>query len=292
MTILTIDPTMSLFAYSFFINALLASVLASITCGIAGTYIVARRMVFIGGGITHASFGGIGIAWFLGLNPLLGAAVFSVLAALGIEFAAHKTNIREDSAIGILWSLGMAMGIIFIFLTPGFAPNLMSYLFGNILTVGNTDLWLMALLAAILVAFFTFFYYPVLFIAFDEEYARSHNLPVQLFKYVLISLVAVTIVLNIRVTGIILVISFLTIPASVANIYTNNFRKIMVGSIFIGIAGSFAGLFCSYYWNIPSGATIIFSFVLIFALAKLFHWIRLKQKIKLQLLKGSSEITE
>lgn len=283
---------MSLFAYSFFINALLASVLASITCGIAGTYIVARRMVFIGGGITHASFGGIGIAWFLGLNPLLGAAVFSVLAALGIEFAAHKTNIREDSAIGILWSLGMAMGIIFIFLTPGFAPNLMSYLFGNILTVGNTDLWLMALLAAILVAFFTFFYYPVLFIAFDEEYARSHNLPVQLFKYVLISLVAVTIVLNIRVTGIILVISFLTIPASVANIYTNNFRKIMVGSIFIGIAGSFAGLFCSYYWNIPSGATIIFSFVLIFALAKLFHWIRLKQKIKLQLLKGSSEITE
>ncbi|NTW26634.1 MAG: metal ABC transporter permease, partial [Lentimicrobium sp.] len=121
-----IDSIVELFQYSFFTNSLLAALLASITCGIAGTYIVARRMVFISGGITHASFGGIGIAYFMGINPMLGAAVFSVLSAMGIELVSSRTNVREDSAIGILWSLGMALGIIFIFLTPGYAPNLMS----------------------------------------------------------------------------------------------------------------------------------------------------------------------
>lgn len=271
-----------LFNYSFFTNSLLAALLASISCGIAGSYIVARRMVFISGGITHASFGGIGIAWFLGLNPVLGAAVFSVLSAIGIELTASRTNIREDSAIGILWSLGMAVGIIFIFMTPGYAPNLMSYLFGSILTVGSTDLWLMAALAAFLALFFTKFYHLILFIAFDEEYARSHRAPVQLFKYLLISLVAITIVLNIRIAGIILVISFLTIPQSTANLFTHNFSKIIFLSILIGILGSVSGLLASYYLNIPSGATIIFAFVLIFGLSKLFKTLTVKLSIKRQ----------
>lgn len=277
------ESIFNLFHYSFFTNSLLAALLASITCGIAGTYIVARRMVFISGGITHASFGGIGIAYFLGLNPVLGAAVFSILSAMGIEFVASRSNIREDSAIGILWSLGMAVGIIFIFLTPGYAPNLMSYLFGSILTVGTTDLWLMAGLALVLALFFTKFYHLILFIAFDEEYARSHQAPVQLFKYLLISMVALTIVLNIRVSGIILVISFLTIPQSTANLFTHNFRSIILLSILIGILGSFAGLLASYYLNIPSGATIIFAFVLIFGLAKLSRMAMIQSKIRRQI---------
>jgi zinc transport system permease protein len=277
------ENILSLLGYSFFTNSLLAALLASITCGIAGTYIVSRRMVFISGGITHASFGGIGIAWFMGINPVAGAAVFSILSAIGIEFVSSRSNVREDSAIGILWSLGMALGIIFIFITPGYAPNLMSYLFGSILTVGTTDLWLMTALAVFLILFFSGFYHLILFIAFDEAYARAHKAPVELFKYLLISLVALTIVLNIRVVGIILVISFLTIPQSTANLFTHNFRNIIFLSILIGIVGSVSGLLLSYYWNIPSGATIIFAFVIIFGLAKATQVIIEKASIRKQL---------
>ena len=265
------ENILQLLDYTFITNSLWAALLASISCGIAGSYIVARRMVFVSGGITHASFGGIGIAWFLGLNPVLGAAVFSVLAAMGIELISSHTKVREDSAIGILWSLGMALGIIFIYITPGYAPNLMSYLFGSILTVNSTDIWLMAALSGVLLLIFARFYHLILFIAFDESYARSHQAPVAAFKYLLISLVALTIVLNIRVAGIILVISFLTIPPSTANLFTNNFKLVMVYAILIGIVGSVFGLIASYYFNIPSGATIIFAFVLIFGLAKIIR---------------------
>lgn len=278
-----IEEIINLFGYKFFNNALLAAVFASIACGIIGSYIVSKRMVFISGGITHASFGGIGIAWFLGLNPVLGAAVFSVLAALGIEWVSMKSNVREDSAIGILWSFGMAVGIIFIFITPGYAPNLMSYLFGSILTVSGTDLIMIAILAAILIVLFTSFYHLILFVAFDEDYARSHNMPVNLIKYILISLVAITIVLNIRLVGIILVISFLTIPQSTANIFTKKFNKIILLSIVFGILGSVGGLLISYYSNIPSGATIIFFFVIIFILSKLIKMSLVRMNINRQM---------
>ena len=277
------DTLLELLSYRFFINAIIAAMLASVTCGIIGSYIVARRIVFISGGITHASFGGIGIAYYMGLNPVLGAAVFSVLSALGIEYMSGKTNIREDSAIGILWSLGMALGIIFVFMTPGYAPNLMSYLFGSILTVGKTDLWLMLALATLIVGFFMRFYYIILFIAFDEDYARTHRIPVHLFKYILISLVALTIVMNIRLVGIILVISFLTIPPSTANLFTNDLRKMMLYSTLIGVFGSIAGIYISYYMNIPSGATIIFAFVVMFAVAKIFQIIRVKMMVRKQI---------
>ncbi len=278
-----IEQILELFDYRFFNNAMLAAILASIVCGIIGSYIVARRMVFISGGITHASFGGIGIAYFMGLNPVLGAAVFSVMAALGIEWISTKSNIREDSAIGILWSFGMAVGIIFIFITPGYAPNLMSYLFGNILTVSDTDLWMIGILAAVLIVTFTLFYHLILFVAFDEEYARSHKAPVNLIKYIMISLVAITIVLNIRLVGIILVISFLTIPQSTANILTKRFDYIILLSIAFGIMGSIGGLLISYFYNIPSGATIIFVFVLLFILTKLAKMSLVKIKIRKQI---------
>lgn len=274
------ETVIHLFQYEFFRNAVWAALLASITCGIAGSYIVARRMVFISGGITHASFGGIGIAYFLGMNPVAGAAVFSVLSALGIEYMSGKTNVREDSAIGILWSLGMALGIIFVFMTPGYAPNLMSYLFGSILTVSHTDLWLMLALALVIVLFFTRFYHTILFISFDEEYARSHHINVNLFKYILISLVALTIVMNIRVVGIILVISFLTIPQSAANLFTKNLSTMMIYSIIISVIGSMSGIVISYYLDIPSGATIIFAFVVLFGIAKGLLTIKTSRGIK------------
>lgn len=283
ITTTMIEQFTGLFEYRFFINASIAAVLASIACGITGSYIVAKRMVFISGGITHASFGGIGIAYYMGINPVVGAAVFSIMAALGIEWVSMKSNVREDSAIGILWSFGMAIGIIFIFLTPGYAPNLMSYLFGSILTVSINDLWMIGILSFILAFIFTIFYHPILFIAYDEEYARSHKAPVNLIKYMMISLVAMTIVLNIRLVGIILVISFLTIPQSTANIFTKKFNKIILLSILFGILGSLGGLLISYYYNIPSGATIIFVFVLVFTLAKLIKMSMVKMKINQQI---------
>jgi len=270
-----------LFEYKFIVNSLLAGIFASISCGIIGTYIVTRRMVFLSGGITHASFGGIGMGYFFGFNPVIAAAVFAVFSALGIEFLSKKTDVREDSVIGILWSLGMAIGIIFIFITPGYAPNLMTYLFGSILTVSSLDIILMFILSVVIILLFTFFYRTILFVAYDQEFAQTHNLPVNFINNLLISLVALTIVLNIKVVGIILVISLLTIPQSIANLFTNEFKNIIILSIVIGLFGALMGLLISYQVNIPSGASIIFSLVMFFIIAKLFQII--KQKILLRI---------
>lgn len=258
-----------LFSYDFFVNAFLASMLAAISCGIVGTYIVSRRIVFISGGITHASFGGIGMGYFLGINPLVGAAIFTVLSGMGIQLFNSRGKVREDSSIAIWWSLGMAVGIIFVYLTPGYAPNLMSYLFGSILTVSTGEIWLMLLLCVIIILFFTLFYRTILYISFDEDFARTSNLPVGLFNYLLMILISLTIVLNIRVVGIILILSLLTIPQATANILTREFGRMMVYSIGFAFLASLIGLLISYFADIPSGATIIFTQIIIFALAKL-----------------------
>lgn len=269
----------SLFTYDFFMHAFWASLFAAISCGIVGTYIVSRRIVFISGGITHASFGGIGMGYFLGLNPLLGAAVFAVLSGLGIQFFTRKAKLREDSSIAIWWSLGMAIGIIFIYLTPGYAPNLMSYLFGSILTVSTTEIWLMAGLSLIIIAFFIFMYRAILYVAFDEEFAHTTGLPVKLVNYLLISLIAITIVLNIRVVGIILILSLLTLPQATANLFTKDFKKMMFLSVILAFTGSFTGLLVAFYADIPSGASIIFTLVVLFGLMKWLVYIRQKLKI-------------
>ena len=162
---------LELLKYTFFQHALLASVLMSLSCGIIGTYIVSRRMVFISGGITHASFGGVGLGYFLGFPPLAGAAVFAVLAALATENLTRRKVLRNDSIIAIMWSLGMALGIIFVYLTPGYAPNLMSFLFGSIMTVTATDLWFMLALALTVSLLFIVLYRPILYVSFDEQLA-------------------------------------------------------------------------------------------------------------------------
>lgn len=263
------DSLASIFQFGFFQNAFWAALMASITCGLVGTYIVSRRIVFISGGITHASFGGIGLGYFLGINPILGALIFGVLSALGIEFFTRKADVREDSAIAMLWAFGMAIGIIFVYLTPGYAPNLMSYLFGNILTVSAGNLLFMGLITLAVIAFFITFFRMILFVSFDEEFALTNNAPVRLFNLVLISLVALTIVMNIRVVGIILVMSLLTIPQAISNIFTRNFGTMMILSVIFAFIGSMAGLLFSYSFNIPSGASIIFALVILFGILKL-----------------------
>ena len=263
------STVIELFKYDFFVKAFIAAVFASISCGIIGSYIVSKRIVFISGGITHASFGGIGLAFFLGFNPILGAVIFAVFSALGIQFFTKVAEIREDSSIAIWWSLGMALGIIFVFLTPGYTPNLMSYLFGNILTVTISELWWMFALSIVIIVFFALFYNKILFIAFDEDFAKTAGLPVNLFNYITMSLIALTVVLNIRVVGIILILSLLTIPQATANLFTADFKKLLVLSSVFAFIGTVSGLFISYFLDIPSGAAIIFTLVIMFAVLKL-----------------------
>jgi len=274
------ENLIALFNFGFFRNAFLAALVASITCGIIGTYIVSRRIVFISGGITHASFGGIGMGYYFGFDPILGAIAFGIMSALGIEFFTKRADLREDSAIAMLWSLGMALGVIFIFLTPGYAPNLMSYLFGNILTVSKGDLIYLFILAVFVIGFFLVFYRMIIFVSFDEEFALTNNAPVRLFNALLISLVALTIVLNIRVVGIILVMSLLTIPQAIANLFTKRFDIMMIYSILFGFVGSIAGLAFSYIYDIPSGAAIIFTLVVLFGIIKTAFLIFGKVQIK------------
>ena len=264
-----------LFQYDFFLKAFLAAIFASISCGIIGGYIVSRRIVFISGGITHASFGGIGLAFFMGFDPLLGAVLFAIVSALGIQFFTKVAEIREDSSIAIWWSMGMALGIIFVYLTPGYTPNLMSYLFGNILTVTVAELWWMFILNVVIIVFFAFFINHILYIAFDEEFAKAAGLPVTFFNYLTMTLIALTVVLNIRVVGIILILSLLTIPQAAANLFTNDFKKLLLLSSLFAFMGTVSGLFISSSLNIPSGAAIIFTLVIIFALLKLFKiWMK------------------
>ena len=258
----------NIFQYQFIVKGLLGAVFASITAGLAGTYIVSKRMVFLSGGITHASFGGIGIGYFTGINPVVGAAVFGILSALGVEFLSVNQKIREDSAIGILWAFGMAVGIIFIYLTPGYTPNLMSYLFGSILTVTNTDIIALGIMSGILILYFGIFYRTILYISFDEVFARTYSSYVDIFKYITTSLIALTIVLNIRMAGVVLVISLLTIPPNIAMIFTKVYFKIVIWSVLAGFLGTATGYAISYLAGIPVGATIIFTLVIIWVVVK------------------------
>ena len=258
----------NIFQYDFIVKGLLGAIFASITAGLAGRYVVSKRMVFLSGGITHASFGGIGIGYFIGINPVVGAAIFGIMAALGVEYLSVKQKIREDSAIGILWAFGMAIGIIFIYLTPGYTPNLMSYLFGSILTVTNADLIALGTMSLILILYFSIFYRTILYISFDEVFARTYSSYVNLFKYFTTSLIALTIVLNIRMAGVVLVISLLTIPPNIAMLFTKIYFKIVVWSILAGFVGTATGYVISYFAGIPVGATIIFTLVIIWVISK------------------------
>ncbi|MGL5563198.1 MAG: metal ABC transporter permease [Tannerellaceae bacterium] len=262
---------MELISYTFFQNALLGSLFTCIACGIIGTYIVSRRLVFISGGITHASFGGLGLGFYLGINPIISALCFSVLSAFGVEWVSKKYDIREDSAIAAFWSLGMALGVLFIFMTPGYAPNLSAFLFGNILTVSFSDITIVSILAAVLFALFQLFRREILYVSFDSEFASTKRLPVKLIEYTMMCLVAVTIVLAIRLVGIMLLMSLLTLPQMTVNVFSANFRTIAFGSVLLGFVGCLAGLYLSYFLNVPSGAFIILTLVVFFMVAKAVH---------------------
>ncbi len=275
---------MDLLQYTFFQHALLGSLLASIACGLVGTYIVTRRLVFISGGLTHASFGGIGLGLYTGISPILSAALFAVLSAFGVEWLSKRKDMREDSAIAVFWTLGMALGIMFTFLSPGFAPDLSAYLFGNILTITASDIALLGVLSVVLAVFFGLYLRPIVSIAFDREFARSQGLPVEFFEYALMLFIALTIVACLRMVGIVLVISLLTIPQMTANLFSHCFHRIIWLSIGIGYLSCLGGLLLSFYLNVPSGASIIFFSILIYAICKIgksLYIVKLKKQNRL-----------
>lgn len=267
---------MDILQYSFFQNAIIGSILASIICGFIGTYIVTRRLVLISGGITHASFGGIGIGVFFGISPILTAMLFAIASACGVQWLSHRSDMREDSAIAVFWTFGMSVGILCCFMTPGFMPDLPSYLFGNILTIGAADIWLLALLTVVVIAIFALWLRPIVSVAFDSEFARSQHLPVAFIEYLMMALIAMTIVSTLRMVGVVLAISLLTIPQMTANLFTFSFKRMIWLSILFGCIDCICGLAVSYQLNVPSGASIIFISILIYAVMKAIKTLFLK----------------
>ncbi|NLI16426.1 MAG: metal ABC transporter permease [candidate division Zixibacteria bacterium] len=268
-----IEIIRDLWQYDFLRHALFAGILASVACGIIGAYIVVKRIVFIAGGISHTAYGGIGLGYFLGFNPIIGAIIFSLAGAGGIALIRQKARQLEDTLIGIMWALGMAIGIMLIDKTPGYAPNLMSYLFGNILTVPTYDLFLMAVLDIVIFAAVALLFKEFQALTFDEEYAEISGLPVAFLNSLLLCLIAMTVVILIRIVGIILIIALLTIPAAITIQFSHNLKKMMIYSVLLGIIFTTSGLILSETYNITSGATIIFIACASYAISLLIRWL-------------------
>ncbi|TNJ38725.1 metal ABC transporter permease [Chlorobaculum thiosulfatiphilum] len=250
--------------FEFMRNAFLAAILSSVACGIIGAYVVVRRLGFISGGIAHTAFGGIGLSYYLGLNPLAGIIPFSLAAAIGIGLLSRKAKIAEDTAIGAFWAAGMSVGVILIGLTPGYAPNLFSYLFGNILTVPNSDLQLILLLDLLIIAVVWLFDKEFVAISFDEEYARISGLKTLALDLLMLCLIALTVVIMVRIVGIVMVIALLTIPAAIARSFSQSLYRMMATGILLAGLFSIAGLWLSWIFNLASGATIILVAALVF----------------------------
>lgn len=259
-----------IFEYQYLANAFLAAIFAGITCGIVGTYVMARRMVFLCGGITHASFGGLGIALYAGINPIIGAMFFAILSAIGIEFSSEQGGIREDSAIGIIWSIGMAVGALFMSLTPGYTSgDLASYMFGSIVTVTTQDVITLGIFTMICIAGTLLWWRAVMYVAFDRDFAACQGIAIHAVSYLLIIIVAITIVLAIRIMGIVLLLSLFTIPTVTANMLTKSYAKITFWAAVIATLGALFGLIISYNWEIPPGTCIIFILTIALIVAKL-----------------------
>lgn len=260
---------MEIFEYTFFRNALLGLALVSIASAIIGTYVISRRLMFVTGGITHASFGGLGFGYYAGLNPIAAAGVFAVISALGAEWLSAKQRVREDSAISVIWALGMALGILFIFLTPGYVPELQSFLFGNILTISASDLVLFAAFTVLLLGLLGFFFRPIAVCAFDGDFAKTIGMPVRLVNGTMTVLTAVCVVLTLKLIGIMLLMSLFAVPQMIAEVFTSRLRPMMALAAAVSIVCSVAGLFAAYFIGVPASAAIVITLIVAYALARL-----------------------
>lgn len=246
-----------IFQYEFVKNALMAAFLVGVAGGVVGSYVVTKKIVFISGGLAHAVFGGVGLGYLLGINPIVAAVPFSIICAVVMGLIKRKTKISEDTAIGILWPMGMALGVILAALSRGYTPDLFSYLFGNILTVPKTELIIMLVLNVIIILIVALFYKEFLAVSFDEEFATVVGIPTDFIYILLLCLVALSVVVLIRAVGIILVIALLTIPTAISRQFAVNFKKLILSSVVLGIILTVGGLGLSYVLNWASGATIV-----------------------------------
>ena len=246
---------MEIIHYSFFINAAIAIALISVVAGIVGTYVVARRMLFITGGITHSSFGGLGLGMYLGISPVFTALMFALASAFGIELLSRGGRVREDSAIAVFWTLGMALGIMFVYITPGYNVGLTGFLFGDILTVTKSDLIIYAIYMLSLSFLSIIFRREILYTAFDRDFAIMRG-------------VSLTVILTVRLIGIMLLLSFMALPQMTVEIFNRGYNKILIYSVVISVIGGLIGLILSVYMNLPTGATIVVILALIYIFAR------------------------
>jgi len=260
-----------LLSYSFMRNALIAGVLVSLTCGIIGTLVVLKRMVFISGGVAHTAYGSVGLAFYLGVNPILGAVAFSLVASFLMGYVQRQTRQRQDTLIGVMWAIGMAIGIIFADMTPGYKADLMSYLFGSILAVTHTDLWMMLGVNLLVLGFVILFYKELQAVAFDESFARVRNLPVDLLYIALVAMIGLAVVMLMRVVGLIMIIALLTVPAAIGSLFLNHMKHIMWLAMVLSLVFTTGGLLLSYFFNLTSGATIILIAGISYLSALLIH---------------------
>lgn len=276
----------ALFEYQFMQNALISGILASIVCGIIGVIIVEKKLVMMSGGIAHTSYGGVGLGYLLGFEPIIGAFIFSVCAAVGIGYIKRKGGARSDVVIGLFWSLGMALGILFIALMPGYPPDLSSYLFGNILSVTKSDLFLIVCLTIIVTLVIVALFNNWKAYLFDDEFASIIGIKTAFLEYLLLILIAMTVVILIRVVGIILVLALLTAPAATAGMLTSNLKNRMIYSIILGNIFCIFGLWISYKMNIASGAVIVVLSVIGYFISYIIRSIIIKYKRK-KIVKGT-----
>ncbi len=245
-----------LLKYHFLQNAVISAILASIVCGIIGSIIIEKRLVMMSGGIAHTAFGGIGLGFFLGIEPMIGALIITIGAAMGIATIKRKTDTNTDIPIGIFWSAGMSLGILFIALTPGYPPDMNTYLFGDILTVSRNNLYIMLILDALVILVVAALFNPLKAYLFDEEFSTVIGVNTTLIEYLLFTVIALTVVVVIHVIGIILIMVLLTAPPAIAKLFTHDLKRLMLYSILLGIFFTLIGLWISYTLNIPSGAAI------------------------------------
>lgn len=254
--------------YSFFTNALVGVLLLSVGAAIIGTYIITRRLVAICGGITHACFGGLGLGYFLGVSPVAMAGVFAVASSLSVEVMSRRFRLREDSAIAVVWALGMALGVLFVFMTPGYVPELNSFLFGNILTVNSSDIRALGIFTVLLGLFTAWQWRHIIAVAFDYDFAKVSGMPVRLISYSMTVFVALAIVLTIRLTGIMLLMSLLSLPVLTAEIFCRRYIGVMWCSMAVCMLTSVGGLFLSALVDVPCSALIVLVMVAVFLVAK------------------------
>lgn len=259
-----------LFHYTFVRLAVAAALLAGVLCACVGTYVVTRRMSLVSGGIAHSSLGGVGLGAWAGFPPEIGAAAFALLSGFAIRWLSRRRGVREDSAIAMVWTSGMSVGVITSYLAPSFLPELPSFLFGNILAVSYADIMALLALTIAAVALFALFLPQIAAVAFDYEFALTQRVRAGLIDAAMTALVALAVVACIKVVGIIMAIALLSVPQVTAAVFARSFRGMALLSAAVGVFDCMAGLAAAYALNVPCGASITLASALVYLLARAF----------------------